>query len=58
MMNLLQYEYKGNKYELLYAGKMKVNEDWIECFIYRSHKDDKIYVRSTADFVEKFKLIR
>lgn len=43
----------GKEYELMYFGKMKINQNWIECAIYNN--DQEVFVREMTDFRNKFK---
>ena len=33
---------------------MKIGQVWLDCIIYQSEKDNKVWVRETGDFYEKF----
>lgn len=51
----MDYTYKNNTYSIMFESQMKIGQAWIDCIVYQSHRDDKIYVRERGDFFEKFK---
>lgn len=57
MPNQKRYTYKGQVYQFMFTGKMKIGQVWIVCCIYKSYKDGRIYVRERGDFNEKFQKV-
>lgn len=50
----MKYEYKGNIYNYVGAGKFKDSTGkWIDAIIYE--RDNHIYMREITDFIDKFK---
>ena len=50
----MKYEYKGNIYNYVGAGKFKDSTGkWIDAIIYE--RDSHIYMREITDFIDKFK---
>jgi hypothetical protein len=51
---MMKYEYKGNVYNYVGAGKFKDSTGkWIDAIIYE--RDNHIYMREITDFIDKFK---
>lgn len=50
-----RYTYKNQIYSYIFQAKMKIGQVWIMCIVYKSYKDQRIYVRERGDFNEKFK---
>lgn len=52
----MKYEYKGNIYNYVGAGKFKDSTDkWVDAIIYE--RDNHIYMREITDFIDKFKKV-
>ena len=50
----MKYEYKGNVYNYVGAGKFKGSTGkWIDAIIYE--RDNHMYMREITDFIDKFK---
>lgn len=50
----MKYEYKGNVYNYVGAGKFKDSTGkWIDAIIYE--RDNHMYMREITDFIDKFK---
>lgn len=45
---------KRGEYKVLYYSKMKIGQVWIDCIVYQSLKDGKVWVREHLDFEENF----
>lgn len=53
----MKYEYKGNIYNYVGAGKFKDSTGkWIDAIIYE--RDNHIYMREITDFIDKFKKVQ
>lgn len=53
----MKYEYKGNVYNYVGAGKFKDSTGkWIDAIIYE--RDKHIYMREITDFIDKFNKAR
>lgn len=50
----MRYFYKGNTYQILHESKMKIGQVWLDCVVYQSENDKKVWVREKIDFSEKF----
>lgn len=49
------YTYQNNLYELLFdKSQMKVNDVWIESFIYMSIRNGAIYTIAKSEFLANF----
>lgn len=44
----------GNTYEVLHKGKMKVENGWTVCIVYKCERSGEIYCREIKDFHNKF----
>jgi hypothetical protein len=54
-MNILYTHYKNNKpYRILNAGKMQINQEWVDCIVYQDIKSLEVYVRESGSFDECF----
>jgi hypothetical protein len=54
-MNILYTHYKNNKpYRILNAGKMQINQEWVDCVVYQDIKSLEVYVREEQSFDECF----
>ena len=52
----MKYEYNGNVYNYVGAGKFKDSTGkWIDAIIYE--RDNHIYMREITDFIDKFKKV-
>lgn len=51
----IRYEYNDTIYKVVFTSKMKIGQLWLNCIVYQSYKDKKIWVREAGDFFEKFK---
>ena len=45
---------KHGEYQILAESKMKIGQIWVDCIVYQSMKDGKVWVREQLDFEESF----
>jgi hypothetical protein len=52
-MSIYIHKKSGHEYSHLTFGKMQIEQNWVECVVYKDARGD-IYVRAKEDWNKKF----